>query len=357
MPAACASQSGTLARTLCVFNVFTKPLSTTQQANVQLALTTTNAARWSNLPVGMVPRNGLEFGSLSSAQLDPALAVARAVLSDTGFATFQAIRAADTYLGQSANGYGENLYYVAALGTPSATSRWLLQIGGHHYGPNFAFNGPSAAPVAVTATPFFIGVEPQTFTLNGTAYTPLQSRKVAMYTVINALDATQEAQAKLSASFDDVLVGPGKDGQFPTQQGLVGTSLTAAQRALVQTAILQWVHDLATPEANALMADYAADSSLAKTYVAWATSTDSTVQGSYLRIDGPRVWIEFACQGGIVFRNQIHFHTIWRDKLRDYGGSISTASVRAAEFGRQLAEARVHFAPAFGRADEWPIAG
>ena len=324
IPAACASQTATLARTLCVVQAFTATLSATQQATVQVALTPANAARWSNLPVTFVPRNGLQLGSLTSAQLDVALGVARSVLSDTGFATFQAIRAADSYLGQSASGYGEGLYSLAVLGTPSASSRWLLQVGGHHYGPNFAFNGPAASPATVTATPYFIGVEPQAFTLNGTAYAPLQSRKVAMYAMINALDATQKAGARLGSAFSDVLVGPGQDGNFPAQQGLAGASLTAEQRALVRTAIQQWVRDLATPEATALMADYAADSSLAKTYVAWATSTDSTVQGSYLRIDGPRVWIEFACQGGVVFRNQIHFHTIWRDKARDYGGSLTS---------------------------------
>ena len=32
--------------------------------------------------------------------------------------------------------------------------------------------------------------------------------------------------------------------QFPAQQGLAGSALTADQRALVRTAILQWVRDL-----------------------------------------------------------------------------------------------------------------
>jgi hypothetical protein len=49
---------------------------------------------------------------------------------------------------------------------------------------------------------------------------------------------------------------------------------------------------------------------------------DPDVQGTYFRIDGPRVWIEVACQGGIVFRNATHFHTIYRDKQYDYGGTL-----------------------------------
>ncbi|MBV9880725.1 MAG: DUF3500 domain-containing protein, partial [Gemmatirosa sp.] len=279
--------------------------------------------------------------------------VAKAALSDTGYATFQAIRAADTYLGQSASGYGEGNYVIAVLGTPSTTSRWMLQLGGHHYAYDMAFNGTATPNVTTTGTPFHLGVEPQAFTLNGVSYAPLQSRKVAMYTMINALDATQKTAAQLSSRFDDVLLGPGKDWQFPTSQGLLGSSLTAAQRALVAAAIQQWVRDLPAPQAAAVMADYTADSSLARTYVAWATSTDSTVQGSYIRIDGPRVWIEFVCQAGVVFRSQIHFHTIWRDRVRDYGGSISTASIETAAFIRELADARNHFTPTPANPADW----
>ncbi len=36
-----------------------------------------------------------------------------------------------------------------------------------------------------------------------------------------------------------------------------------------------------------------------------------------MRIDGPRVWIEFATQGSD------HYHTIWRDRLTDYGAEFS----------------------------------
>ena len=39
--------------------------------------------------------------------------------------------------------------------------------------------------------------------------------------------------------------------------------------------------------------------------------------GDYVRLDGPRVWIEFATQGSD------HVHTIWRDRLTDYGAEFS----------------------------------
>jgi Protein of unknown function (DUF3500) len=32
------------------------------------------------------------------------------------------------------------------------------------------------------------------------------------------------------------------------------------------------------------------------------------------------LWIEFSVQRGIIINSDIHYHTIWRDKLADYGG-------------------------------------
>ncbi|WP_461105034.1 DUF3500 domain-containing protein [Spirosoma koreense] len=41
----------------------------------------------------------------------------------------------------------------------------------------------------------------------------------------------------------------------------------------------------------------------------------------YFRIDGPRVWIEYSTQGGIVIRTPPHPHSVWRDRTGDYGGN------------------------------------
>jgi hypothetical protein len=194
----------------------------------------------------------------------------------------------------------------------------MLQLGGHHLAINLGYGGGTTI---VSVTPFFLGVEPQTFTVNGTTYAPLQRRKTAMYSMINSLTTDERTAAQVASRFDDVVVGPGRDGQFPSAQGLEVSKLTAQQRALVKGAIESWVKDAPDPLARALILDY--ESGLQSTRIAWSGSTDSTVIGSYLRIDGPRVWIEFVCQRGVVFTDQIHFHTIWRDKQKDYGGSIS----------------------------------
>jgi hypothetical protein len=43
-----------------------------------------------------------------------------------------------------------------------------------------------------------------------------------------------------------------------------------------------------------------------------------------MRIDGPRVWIEIACQAGIVIQGQTHYHMMFRDKSYDYFNELSS---------------------------------
>ena len=318
----CSTLAGNTAQVVCFAEKFMATLSTSQQGTVQYTFTATNATNWSNLPVGDSPRNGIKFGDLSSSQLAAAQALVVAALSTPGSGTFDSIRVADEFLHTSTgnDGWGAGLYYIAFLGTPSTTSTWMLQLSGHHYALNMVYKGN---PLPVSPTPFFVGVEPQEFTMDGVTYAPLNGRRDAIYAVIQSLGAQQRAAARLGASFDDVLLGPGQDGQFPAQEGLPVSSLSAAQHDLVKAAIGAWVRDAPEGLASVLLDVYESDAALAQTFVAWSGATTPTEAGSYVRIDGPRVWIEFVCQNGVAFPTQIHFHTIWRDKTMDYGGSFS----------------------------------
>jgi hypothetical protein len=55
-----------------------------------------------------------------------------------------------------------------------------------------------------------------------------------------------------------------------------------------------------------------------KTKLAWSGSTDGTTTGGYVRLHGPRVWIEIAVQNGVVLSGT-HYHSIERDIKTDYG--------------------------------------
>ncbi|HEY3739908.1 MAG TPA: DUF3500 domain-containing protein [Bryobacteraceae bacterium] len=322
---------------------FEATLTTAQQAVLEQTYTAALARRWSNLPCTNTCRNGIGLGTLTSDQLAAALAVIQAAsgtAANQGYDQFNQIRLADGVLaaaqgtggggpGGGGGGYGTGLYYLAFLNTPTATGPWMMQFGGHHYGANIAFNNGHI----VSATPLFFGLEPLSFTVSGTTYTPLAQEHDAMTAMLASLTTAELATAQLSQTFSDVTMSPGEtnggNGTFPaTKVGLAVSTLTADQKALVLAAMKPWLGNTQDSVGANLLATY--QSELDGTYIAYtgngtsgSASSFLNTNTNYVRIDGPSVWIEFICQNGVVFQNQIHYHTVWRDHTRDYGQDLS----------------------------------
>ena len=312
-------------------NAYIATLSTAQQTATVVTNNVVSAEKWSNLPATPTSsgttslRNGVAYSTLSTTQKAAWVALVQAALSANGsnaYTQLNGIRAADYYLGSNlgANGYTGDYEYVGIVGTPSTTSGWMLQVGGHHNAHNYYFTGTTLN----TTTPYHIGVEPTSFTYSGTAYTPLSDQKSAVTALLSSFSTTQLTSAKLSGSFGDLFLGAGQDARsnFPTGttgRGVLASSLTTAQQTLVKNAINAWVKN--SPLSSTYTSLY--ESELDSTYVGYAGNasapgTTFTAQGDYLRIDGPHVWIEFVCQNGVVVQGQIHYHTIWRDRTSDY---------------------------------------
>ena len=315
----CGTATTTVAKVVCAVQAFQATLSAAQLATVQLDLTKANAIKWSNLPGGVSIRNGLEFSTLSATQLAAAKAViaaASGTTADEGYSEFTQINAADDILNAKAgNGYGSDLYIIAFLGTPSTTGTWMLQFGGHHYAQNITYN----AGAVVSATPSHQGIEPKTWTTSGTTYAPLKTEHDAMAAMLASLTTAQLASAKLSATFSDVSLGPNKDGQFPaTKVGVAVSSLTDAQKLLVLAAMKPWTQDVDDATGSAMLKTY--ENELSGTYIAYSGNAALINHADYVRIDGPSVWVEFVCQSGVVYQNEIHYHSVYRDHTRDYNG-------------------------------------
>ncbi|MGY5116859.1 DUF3500 domain-containing protein [Streptomyces sp. 900105755] len=356
-------------------NAFLNTLTSDQQASTLLDLTQANATAWSNLPCGGTCRPGIQFSTLSDDQLAAAEHVLKLALGsgkDTGYEhVLQTLKADDVLAsaestssasagptdaptatatdsasadpsatptdsasaaaptgappsggaGGGAGGfsYGSGYYYLAFLGTPSKTGTWQLHFGGHHLAVNITYKDGEVSG----ASPFFTGVEPTSWTADdGTTYAPLAKFRDGLLKLTGSLSTSQLAEAKLSESFGDVLLGPGKDGDFPeTKEGIKVSELSPKQKKLVLAAIHPWVADVDDATAAQLMKTYAKE--LDQTYVAYSGGTGLDTQGDYVRIDGPSVWVEFVCQNGVVFQNQVHYHTVYRDHTRDYGNEFS----------------------------------
>jgi hypothetical protein len=226
----------------------------------------------------------------------------------------ETVRAAEEVLRGSGRGgiYDAGNYYIALLHKPSITDQWMFQIGGHHLAFNVSFRGNTS-----TATPYFLGIEPQTWTANGKTHAPMAPMREAAIRLMGSLNAGQLAKAKLDKRFGDVYLGPGRDGQFPPSEGLLVSELPASTQALVKKVIAAWTGD--SVAGTTYQRRYFSE--LSHTRVAYSGSPTFTNQGDYLRIDGPRVWIEFICQNAVVVSG-LHFHSVWRDLESDYGASI-----------------------------------
>ena len=331
-------------------DAFLATLSAEQRATAQIELTRRLAIRWSNFPGGSNLRNGVFFRELKPDQVEAALKVARIALGEEGFSRFQEVRATDDAFAKGGRGgrgpggpaqkkadggpnqkkadggpaqkkgrgpgggggmnFGSGNYMIAFLGKPSKTTPWLLQLGGHHLAINIYYKGASGA-----STPYHVAAQPTNWKDDqGKEHAPLAPMRDAMHGLVNSLTPEQSKRAKLDASFSDVYVGPGKDGKFPAiSEGVPVSELSDASKDFVKKAIAAWTGD--SPQAALFREIY--DAELDKIKVSFSGSTNVGDRGDYVRIDGPRVWIEFCSQGSD------HYHTIWRDRLTDYGAEFS----------------------------------
>lgn len=350
MLAALTTFEGTLSSSQISSMVYSSSSYTSAQLNVY-------KTDWSNLPPGAISfsRPGIMLSALtSSSQISAFNAFVQAVLSTStngGYGDYQGVLAADDYLGytKNASGYGADLYHVAVIGTPSETGQWSVMLGGHHMSFNITFDAACAYP-----TPHHIGVEPRTsFTANSETsynfyssgtYQVLANKASTMEAVFTNLSSSQLSSAFLTGqTFSDMLIGPveANTGSYTnvtseftaiassSTRGVLVGNLSSTQQAYVTAAIQAFIGDYDSVTAARLLSDY--ESGYASTYVAWANSAgtysssgpDITASGTYMRIDGPRVWIEIACQSGIVIQGQTHYHMMFRDKSYDYFNQLA----------------------------------
>lgn len=268
--------------------------------------------QWTYFPTRR-DRNGIAFEDLTGEQLTAAYGVAESFLSERGYQQFRGILAAEDELGVR-NGdshVNSGRYFIAFFGTPSASGRFTVQITGHHLAINSTYDNGRVSP-----TPTFTGVDPVEINLNGQDVQPMLAKTDTVSGLLNNLGEEQRAAARIGA-IDDVRVGTGSSNRYPEAAGILVTDLGIDQQERVLAVVSAWVGDATENVARQLLQQYEAD--FGRTRLSWAGTTDPYVRGAYLRLDGPRLWIEFSNVGRFG-NGDNHFHTIYRDKQADYLG-------------------------------------
>ena len=338
-----AAQTSTAAdgtmRAVTAANAFLATLSPAERSKALLELRPDLQSRWSNLPTGTVmqvdrertktpmPRNGLRLGDLSQAQRDAVQALLRSTLSAEGLQKVNDIVASDEELErrQGPNRpptapvrFGRAEYYVAILGTPSATAPWMLQFGGHHLAINVSYAGASR-----TLAPSHLGAQPALFTLESRTVRPLGDEVDKAVALLNALDVKQRQQATLGYAVADTVLAAGSDGKTIEPEGVRASTFTAAQRKMLMDLAGEWVRVADDAAAAARMKEI--EATIAETYFAWS-GPPTKEGGAYFRIQGPAVVIEYAPQA-LQTRGPDgapeHIHTIYRDPANDYGRKVA----------------------------------
>jgi len=315
-------------------NAFVGTLSDAERSKLMFAFNSGQRTGWSNLPTGIFQRNGLRMGDLTQRQRNAALELVAAALSREGYRKVTDIMNGDEVLKSSGGGrtggrqgapggrggggggggggvrFGLDEYYIALLGSPSTTSPWMIQFGGHHLAINVTIAGS-----ANVMTPSLPAAQPARYTLNGQTIRPLGKENDKAFALINALDPVQQKQAILNYQVSDLVLGPGEDGKVIQPEGIIGSALNANQRAMLLDLAHEWVGILNDEAANEKMAELKAN--LPRTYFAWSGATKNGGL-AYFRIQGPTVVIEYAPQQGDLD----HIHTIYRDPTNDYGAKL-----------------------------------
>ena len=218
--------------------------------------------------------------------------------------------------------YGEDLYWLSVMGTPSATEPWGWQWDGHHLIINYFVLGDQ-----VVVTPTFLGAEPV-------------NAKLGKYAGVRAFKDDEDRGLALARTLSDTqraktVIAPETSGEdFTTAfrdnlvldyKGIRYGELSSAQHELLLALVEYHVGRIESGHARAKLEEVKRH--LSDTYFCWmgGMEDDGTF---YYRVQSPVIIVEFDHQRGIAFRQHTkpykdHIHVIVRTPNgNDYGKDL-----------------------------------
>jgi hypothetical protein len=294
-----------------------------QRRRVRFDLDTDAWRRWSNIHP-FVMRHGVALDELTPAQREPALALLRESLSAAGWQTARDVMRLNELvrtLTGSDTEYGEWLYWLSVMGTPSPDTPWGWQLDGHHLIVNCLVLGDQ-----LVMTPMFMGSEPVAATTGPFAGTRVfEAEERQGLTLVRALTPEQRRRTILSSELPgEVFTAAFRDNFELTYEGLRFGDLSSAQQRLLLEVLQTYVGRIRPGHAGVRLDEVKRH--LADTCFAWMGGIDEE-SAFYYRLHSPVILIEFDHQRGIVFDNDApsrhHIHTVVRTPNgNDYGRDL-----------------------------------
>ena len=224
---------------------FLDSLDEAQRRSAQYDLASPERRRWTNSPV-RGQAGGVALGELNAVQLRAFSDLLATLLSVKGYGKVRDVMLGDdlraTVDGEPNEGVGIGAFRFAVFGEPSATSRWAVQLDGHHVALNVTLDGD-----AYSLSPSFIGTYPQAYIVAGAKLRPLGAETDLAHELVASLTPEQRAIAVIGEKRGALRIGAGRDGVVPEPVGIPGRLLTGAQKDRLLALASQWF-DLMPPD-------------------------------------------------------------------------------------------------------------
>jgi hypothetical protein len=298
-------------------------LSPEQKAKVLFPVDGDEWRQWNNIP--QYRRQGVSLAEMHPEQREKVFALLKESLSLRGFETARSIMRLNETLAEMTgkrDWFGENLYWITVMGTPSADGPWGWQLDGHHLVINYFILKDQ-----IVMTPTFMGSEPVQATTGKYAGTRVfQREEQDGLALIRALTPEQRGKAIVADEVTpDLFTGAFRDNVELQYMGIRYDELSAAQQALLLRLIETYVGNIRPGHAEVKMSEV--KQHLPETYFAWMGGFDDE-KLFYYRVHSPVVLIEFdhvrgftSVSRGAPVRN--HVHTIVRTPNgNDYGQDL-----------------------------------
>lgn len=313
---------------------FLSTLSADELPKTQYAFTDSLRFKWTNLPVGLVPRPGIAYGSLSDKSRMAFHRVLSAMLSSQGYLKTTSLMQLDDILNtlyQQAFDKGEinqkmlsqmqNMkwahgnYFISIWGKPQTSEPWGLNFGGHHMALSLTSDGKN-----ISMSPYFIGTDPsEVKSAKYAGLRVLSKEEDYGFMLINALTDNQKTTAILKQAVPkDIITHPQSSQRIASYYGIPASQFDEAQKAMLKLLIQEYTHNFEHQKAHQLF-EKIMTSGIDKVYFAWVGSLENNKPHYYI-INGPDFLIEY---DNVGFQNDgNHIHAILREKGNDFGADL-----------------------------------
>ncbi len=301
---------------------FLAALTTGQRTKAALAFEDEERFDWHYIPRA---RKGIPLREMTPEQKHLAHALLSAGLSQSGYIKATTIMSLEEVLRAVENDSGERRnpdgYFFTIFGQPSESGIWGYRVEGHHLSLNFTIAGGRLA-----GAPTFFGANPAEVRSGPRKGLRALSREEDLARELLASLREEQVVAAIvdKTAYGDILTAASRKAALAGQpSGLPAERMTAAQRAKLESLLLEYVENLPAELAEGRLEKIRKAGGEVR--FAWAGGT-ARGEKHYYRIQAPAFLVEY----DNTQNDANHIHSVWRDLEGDFGLDLLAAHYRAS---------------------------